>query len=239
MKPIPMFPTQESHQVEFKLSFQEEVIVSLVAFANSKGGTIYIGVADNGEVKGVQIGKETLASWSNEIKNKTAPVLLPDLEEVEVEGKVVVKIVVPEYPVKPVSTKGRYYKRKGNANLQLSVAEVVDIHLKTLNSSWDAFPDQQHTIEDLSFEKVQAAIDRKNQTSTLPDNVPENVPENRDNLILEFIKQKETISMEELAEKLNVNIKTIKRDLQKLKQKKLLQRIGPAKGGHWEILNNM
>jgi len=234
-----MFPTQESHQVEFKLSFQEEVIVSLVAFANSKGGTIYIGVADNGEVKGVQIGKETLASWSNEIKNKTAPVLLPDLEEVEVEGKVVVKIVVPEYPVKPVSTKGRYYKRKGNANLQLSVAEVVDIHLKTLNSSWDAFPDQQHTIEDLSFEKVQAAIDRKNQTSTLPDNVPENVPENRDNLILEFIKQKETISMEELAEKLNVNIKTIKRDLQKLKQKKLLQRIGPAKGGHWEILNNM
>ncbi len=159
-----MIPTQESHQLEFKLSFQDEVIVSLVAFANSKGGTIYIGVADNGEVKGVQIGKETLAHWSNEIKNKTAPVLLPDLEEVEMEGKVVVKIVVPEYPVKPVSTKGRYYKRKGNANHQLSVAEVVEMHLKTLNSSWDAFPDQQHTIEDLSFEKVQAAIDRKNKT---------------------------------------------------------------------------
>lgn len=46
------------------------------------------------------------------------------------------------------------------------------------------------------------------------------------------MKQKETISMEEMADKLNVNIKTIKRDLQKLKQKRLLRRIGPAKDGH-------
>jgi hypothetical protein len=44
----------------------------------------------------------------------------------------------------------------------------------------------------------------------------ENVPENRENLIVELIKQKETI---------------------KLKQKSLLRRIGPAKGGHWEIAN--
>jgi len=49
------------------------------------------------------------------------------------------------------------------------------------------------------------------------------------------MKQKDTISMEEMADKLNVNIKTIKRDLQKLKQKSLLRRIGPDKGGHWEI----
>ncbi|MCK9311810.1 MAG: putative DNA binding domain-containing protein, partial [Bacteroidales bacterium] len=166
MNPNLKFPTQESDQVEFKLSFQDEVIVSLVAFANYKGGIVYVGVADDGEVKGVQIGKETLAKWLNEIKNKTAPLLIPDMEEEEVDGKCVVKIIIPEYLIKPVSTKGRYYKRKGNANLQLSVIEVVDMHLKTLNSSWDAFPDQQHTIEDLSFEKVQAAIDRKNRSQS-------------------------------------------------------------------------
>jgi len=43
--------------------------------------------------------------------------------------------------------------------------------------------------------------------------------------------------MEDMADKLNVNIMTIKRDLQKLKQKGLIHRIDPANGGHWEITN--
>jgi len=53
MTPSPKFPTQESDQVEFKLSFQDEVIVSLVAFANHKGGIVYVGVADNGNPRTV------------------------------------------------------------------------------------------------------------------------------------------------------------------------------------------
>ena len=34
----------ESHEIEFKLTFQKEVIESVVAFANATGGIIYIGV---------------------------------------------------------------------------------------------------------------------------------------------------------------------------------------------------
>jgi len=41
---------KESETVEFKTSFQKEVIISLTSFANTKGGTVYIGVDDNGEV---------------------------------------------------------------------------------------------------------------------------------------------------------------------------------------------
>jgi len=78
---------------------------------------------------------ETLAQWLNEIKNKTAPVLIPDMEEEEIDGKCVVKISIPEHLIKPVSTKGRYYKCKGNANLQLSVTEVVDLHTGRKNIS--------------------------------------------------------------------------------------------------------
>lgn len=165
-------PPNESDQVEFKTKFSDEVIVSLVAFANNRGGTVYVGVADNGEVIGIQTGKETIAQWLNEIKNKTAPVLMPDLENIEVNGKTVVAITLSEYPIKPVSTKGRYYTRNGNANLQLTVAEVVNMHLKTLNSSWDAFPDQQHLMEDISLEKVQAAIDRRNKVQPLMQDDP-------------------------------------------------------------------
>jgi ATP-dependent DNA helicase RecG len=34
----------ENQTVEFKTSFQKEVIISVVAFANTKGGKIFIGV---------------------------------------------------------------------------------------------------------------------------------------------------------------------------------------------------
>ena len=39
----------ESATLEFKTNFNDEVIVSLNAFANSKGGSVYIGVSDNGK----------------------------------------------------------------------------------------------------------------------------------------------------------------------------------------------
>lgn len=47
------------------------VIETLVAFANSKGGTVYGGVEDNGKGKGLSLGKETAAQIVNEIKFKT------------------------------------------------------------------------------------------------------------------------------------------------------------------------
>ena len=51
-----IIPTTESITIEFKTSFNEDVIETLVAFSNAKGGTVYVGVADNGEPKGVEIG---------------------------------------------------------------------------------------------------------------------------------------------------------------------------------------
>ena len=144
----------ENNHVEFKSSFNDEVIVSLVAFANSKGGHVLVGVSDNGKVKGVQLGKETLVNWVNEVKNKTAPVLIPDVEVISIGDKNVVVISCDEYPVKPISTKGRYYKRVENSNHPLLVSEVVDLHLKSINMSWDSFPDPVHVIDDISLEKV-------------------------------------------------------------------------------------
>ncbi|MDP4269937.1 MAG: putative DNA binding domain-containing protein, partial [Bacteroidota bacterium] len=154
-----IIPVSESEQMEFKTSFNDEVIVSLVAFSNAKGGVVYVGVQDSGEVRGVRLGKETIQGWVNEVKNKTAPVIIPDLEIITVDDKLIVSLSVNEYPVKPVSTKGRYYKRVGNSNHLLTVSEVVDMHLQSINSSWDAYPDPLHSIDDISLEKVQAAIE--------------------------------------------------------------------------------
>jgi ATP-dependent DNA helicase RecG len=152
-------PANESETIEFKTSFNAETIETLVAFANAKGGSVYVGITNDAEVVGVVLGKESTANWVNEIRNKTAPYIIPDVEILENDDKTVVVLSIIEYPVKPVSFKGRYYKRTGNSNRLLSVSEVVNLHLQTVNSSWDAYPDTIHSLDDISLDKVQAAIE--------------------------------------------------------------------------------
>ena len=151
-------PHTESLTVELKSSFNEDVIETLVAFSNAKGGTVYVGVSDNGKALGVTVGKETVQQWINEIKNKTTPQIIPDAEVMEIENKTVVSLFIPEYPIKPVSVRGKYYKRVGNSNHLLSVTEVSNMHLQTVNSSWDYYPRPGKTINDISFEKVEKVM---------------------------------------------------------------------------------
>jgi predicted HTH transcriptional regulator len=75
-------PRGESLTVEFKTSFNEDVSQTLVAFANAKGGSVFVGVSDSGEAKGVTLGAETLNTWLNEIKLKTTPQLIPEADYV-------------------------------------------------------------------------------------------------------------------------------------------------------------
>ena len=152
-------PANEGLTVEFKSSFNIEVIETLVAFANTKGGVVYIGVNDKRKIIGLSLNKETVQQLINEVKCKTAPILIPDVEVLDCEGKKVVALTVQEYPIKPVAVQGRYFKRVENSTHQMTVSEVVNMHLQTMNSSWDAYIDSYHSIEDLSLEKVQKAID--------------------------------------------------------------------------------
>ena len=70
----------EGTHIEFKTSFQKEVIASLVAFANTKGGILFIGVNDTSKIIGVEIQAETLQAWVNQCKQNTTPSLIPDIE---------------------------------------------------------------------------------------------------------------------------------------------------------------
>ena len=154
----------ESETVEFKSSFNVETIETLVAFSNSKGGMVLIGVTDKNKINGVTLNNESLQNWINEIKNKTSPSIIPDAEIVEINNKQIVVITMPEYPIKPVSTKGKYLKRIANSNHVLSTSEVVNMHLNTFNTSWDYHTNNHFKIDDISLEKVQLAIETINQT---------------------------------------------------------------------------
>ncbi len=56
--------------------------------------------------------------------------------------------------------------------------------------------------------------------------------------ILNLIEQNNKISRKQLSEILNINPSAIQKHINKLKQKGLLKRIGPAKGGYWEIVSD-
>lgn len=158
----------ESETVEFKSSFDKEVIETLVAFANTKGGKVFVGVTDTGELKGVQIGRETVQNWVNQVKLNTSTSIVPNVEVHQIKDKTIVVLDVSEYPIKPVACRGRYFKRVKNANHQLAISEVVNLHLQSCNTSWDSSLDDLHTERDISLEKVQNFIDSANKVKAVP-----------------------------------------------------------------------
>ena len=149
----------ESAFVEFKSSFQKEVIETLTAFANTQGGAVLMGVSDAGQIVGVTVQAETVQGWINQCKQITSPRVIPDIELVQIENKTVAIVSIGEYPIKPVACKGHYFKRVGNANHQMTATEISDAHIKLINSSWDYHPDPEHTIASISEPKVQAFAD--------------------------------------------------------------------------------
>lgn len=133
---------------------------------NTKGGSIYIGVRDDKAICGITLNEESIQNYINQIKHSTCPSIIPDIEEYKVEGKTVLSISVNEYPIKPVSFKGRYFKRKNNSNHLMTAVEIADAHTKLVNSSWDFYSDPYHTLKDISREKIESFI----KTTKLDDN---------------------------------------------------------------------
>ncbi|MEN8122906.1 MAG: ATP-binding protein [Bacteroidota bacterium] len=139
----------ECEQTEFKENFGKQVIETIVAFANTKGGNIFIGIKDNKQVSGIMLNSETLQNWHNQIKLSTQPSMFTDIELFEIENKTIAHIQVNEFPVKPISVKGKYFKRIKNSNHQMNLTEISDEHLKTINSSWDFYIDPNNTLKSI------------------------------------------------------------------------------------------
>ncbi len=54
--------------------------------------------------------------------------------------------------------------------------------------------------------------------------------------ILELAKESPEITIEELSDKLKISDRAVKKHIANLKKKGLLKRIGPDKGGYWEVV---
>ena len=93
----------ESITIEFKQSkkaLNKDVFETVCAFLNRKGGHLFLGVKDSSEIAGVddsivsKVKKDFVTAMNN--PNKIHPTFYLSVEEINIDGKVVLYIFVPE-----------------------------------------------------------------------------------------------------------------------------------------------
>ena len=92
----------------------------------------------------------------------------------------------------------------------------------------------------IPFEKENVVVDDSGNVIENDQKIekwPEKWPE-KANLILEAITKDNTVTIAKLEELLDLGHTTIKKLLREMQNEKIISRIGPDKGGHWEIVNN-
>ena len=59
-----------------------------------------------------------------------------------------------------------------------------------------------------------------------------------ENLIELWIKENEFITIPEIAERIGITERSVERNIQNLQKERIIRRVGPAKGGHWEVVDD-
>ena len=101
---------RESEIVELKEIVTDEIKKEIIAFANSEGGKIYIGVQDNGIVTGLDDSDSAALRISNMVRDAIKPdlTLFIHYQTLEIEGKQVVEVDVQRGTERPY-----YIAKKG------------------------------------------------------------------------------------------------------------------------------
>lgn len=124
---------------------------------------------------------------------------------------------------------------------EIGRADELGSGVRNLFKYYKYFSNQKPLLEEKDIFKCTIFLENKNVTENVTENVienvTENVTENRLANILNLMGKNKEITSSELSKILNVTRRTIARDIEELKNKNLIERIGPDKGGHWEVKN--
>ena len=152
----------ETQDIEYKERFGEGALRTLCAFANTKGGTLYIGVSDEGKVKGINLDNEILKNISNKIVSSLG--IHPEIEIEKREGKEILKISVKPSAV-PISFNGKYYERVGNTTREMNPERLKEFLLKGTN--WDGLINEEANFDEIDKETVKLFIRKAKRTGRL------------------------------------------------------------------------
>lgn len=151
----------ENKTTEFKREYMDDIKYAVVAFANTDGGKIYIGMNDNGSVRGVEHTDETMLRITNMIRDSIRPDVTMFTECVveNMEGKDVVVLTVQRGTARPYYLTGKgirpegVYVRQGASSVPASETAILNMIKET---SGYCYEDARSIDQQLTFEKAES-----------------------------------------------------------------------------------
>ncbi len=147
----------ENASVEFKNTSvrAESLAREFVAFANSQGGVVLIGIEDSGEISGMS-GEKNFEEWcSNVARNNVHPPLDIHFSTLELEGKAIGIVRVPKGKDKPYQTSdSRFFIRVGSTNRAASINELMRLFQQSGVFHFDVTPVENTSLKNLNLQKV-------------------------------------------------------------------------------------
>ena len=155
----------ESDKLELKVQYTTEIKKEIVAFLNSDGGTLVIGVDDDGKVIGVDNAKDIIELISLMIHEAIKPdaSLICSAGEYEEEGKTIVKVAIGRGVKKPyyIYEKGLrpsgVYLRINNTSQQASEYAIKQMIIASEDKSFESLPSVE---QDLTFDYLEGVFKR-------------------------------------------------------------------------------
>lgn len=146
----------EGANVELKSVIVEDMKKEIVAFANSEGGTLYIGINDQGEVIGVEDADGVMLQASNMIRDSFKPdvTMFVNYAHEQIEQKDIIKITVqkgtdsPYYIAKKGLRPEGVYVRQGASSVPASDHAIRRMIKET---DGDTFEVMRSLNQDLTF----------------------------------------------------------------------------------------
>lgn len=150
----------EGLTLELKRQVVDDIRKTVVAFANTDGGTIYVGVGDNGEVIGVQNVDGEMLKLSNMIRDAIKPdvTLFASCESEEIQGKHVIKVTVQRGTESPYYLAGKGLRPEGVFVRQgASTVPATESAIRRMikETDGDSYEDMRSLNQDLTFEAAE------------------------------------------------------------------------------------
>ena len=136
----------ENKTTEFKRVYVEDIKNTIVAFANCDGGTLYIGVDDDGTVYGVDDVDGTMLRVTNAIRDAVRPdvTMFVECHNDVMDEKPVVCVIVQRGTARPYYLHGKgirpegVYVRQGASTVPATDAAILNMIKETSGDSYEA-----------------------------------------------------------------------------------------------------
>lgn len=138
----------EDHNIEYKQSWHDDWLKTICGFANAKGGSLYVGKDNFGNILGLANSTRLMEDIPNKIKNHLGIII--EINLVGAPPNNFIEIIVPEYSV-AISYHSRYYLRTGSTTSELTGSTLTDFLLRKSGRTWDDLLEDRASIDDLDM----------------------------------------------------------------------------------------